>query len=42
MMNLKKTYRLYRQAEVAVRRRQRKRIGLFERKSLPRISSDHS
>lgn len=35
-VNVKKTYRLYRDAGLAVRRRKRKRIGLFERKPLPR------
>jgi putative transposase len=36
VVNLKKTYRLYRQAGLAVRRRKRKRIGLLERQPLPR------
>lgn len=35
-VNRKRTYRLYREAGLAVRRRKRKRIGLFERKPLPR------
>jgi putative transposase len=35
-VNRKRTYRLYREAGLAVRRRQRKRIGLFERKPLPK------
>lgn len=34
-VNVKKTYRLYREAGLAVRRRKRKRIGPFERKPLP-------
>lgn len=34
-VNRKRTYRLYREAGLAVRRRKRKRIGLFERKPLP-------
>jgi putative transposase len=34
-VNRKRTYRLYRDAGLAVRRRKRKRIGLFERKPLP-------
>ena len=38
-VNWKKTYRLYREAGLAVRRRKRKRIGLFERKPLPRPSA---
>jgi transposase InsO family protein len=33
-VNRKRTYRLYREAGLAVRRRKRKRIGLFERKPL--------
>jgi putative transposase len=32
-------YRLYREAGLAVRRRKRKRIGLFERKALPKPSA---
>lgn len=36
MVNVKKTYRLYRQAGLTVHSRKRKRIGLFERKPLPR------
>jgi len=36
MINRKRTYRLYRDAGLAVRRRKRKRIGLFERKPLPK------
>jgi putative transposase len=35
-VNRKRTYRLYRDAGLAVRRRKRKRIGLFERKPLPK------
>ena len=35
-MNRKLTYRLYREAGLAVRRRKRKRIGLVERKPLPK------
>jgi putative transposase len=35
-VNRKRTYRLYREAGLAVRRRKRKRIGLFERKPLPK------
>lgn len=35
-VNGKRTYRLYREAGLAVRRRKRKRIGLFERKPLPK------
>jgi putative transposase len=35
-VNRKLTYRLYREAGLAVRRRKRKRIGPFERKSLPK------
>jgi putative transposase len=35
-VNRKRTYRLYREAGLAVRRRKRKRIGLFERKALPK------
>jgi len=38
-VNRKRTYRLYREAGLAVRRRKRKRIGLFERKPLPRPSA---
>lgn len=38
-VNRKRTYRLYREAGLAVRRRKRKRIGLFERKSLPKPSA---
>lgn len=34
-INRKRTYRLYREAGLAVRRRKRKRIGPFERKPLP-------
>lgn len=34
-MNWKKTYRLYREAGLAVRRRKRKRLGPVERKPLP-------
>lgn len=34
--NWKRTYRLYREAGLAVRRRKRKRIGPFERKPLPK------
>jgi putative transposase len=35
-VNDKRTYRLYREAGLAVRRRKRKRIGPFERKPLPK------
>ncbi len=35
-INRKRTYRLYREAGLAVRRRRRKRIGPFERKPLPK------
>jgi putative transposase len=35
-VNRKLTYRLYREAGLAVRRRKRKRIGAFERKPLPK------
>ena len=35
-VNWKRTYRLYREAGLAVRRRKRKRIGPFERRPLPR------
>lgn len=35
-INRKRVYRLYREAGLAVRRRKRKRIGLFERKPLPK------
>lgn len=38
-VNRKRTYRLYRAAGLAVRRRKRKRIGPFERKPLPRPSA---
>jgi putative transposase len=38
-VNRKHTYRLYREAGLAVRRRKRKRIGLFERKPLPKPSA---
>src|SRR4029077_12172850 len=38
-INRKRTYRLYREAGLAVRRRKRKRIGLFERKPLPKPSA---
>lgn len=38
-VNRKRTYRLYRDAGLAVRRRKRKRIGPFERKPLPRPSA---
>jgi len=38
-VNVKKTYRLYREAGLAVRRRKRKRIGPFERKPLPQPAS---
>lgn len=37
-MNIKCTYRLYREAGLTVRRRKRKRIGPFERRPLPRPS----
>jgi len=35
-VNRKRVYRLYREAGLVVRRRKRKRIGLFERKPLPK------
>jgi helix-turn-helix protein len=35
-VNRKRVYRLYREAGLAVRRRKRKRIALFERKPLPK------
>ena len=35
-VNRKRVYRLYREAGLAVRRRKRKRIGVVERKSLPK------
>jgi len=35
-VNCKRVYRLYRDAGLAVRRRKRKRIGVFERKPLPK------
>jgi putative transposase len=38
-VNRKRTYRLYREAGLAVRRRKRKRIGPFERKPLPKPSA---
>jgi putative transposase len=38
-MNRKLTYRLYREAGLAVRRRRRKRIGPFERLPLPKPSA---
>jgi putative transposase len=38
-VNRKLVYRLYREAGLAVRRRKRKRIGLFERKPLPKPSA---
>jgi putative transposase len=38
-VNRKRTYRLYREAGLAVRRRKRKRIGPFERKPLPKPTS---
>lgn len=38
-VNRKRTYRLYREAGLAVRRRKRKRIGPFERKPLPNPSA---
>lgn len=38
-VNRKRTYRLYREAGLMVRRRKRKRIGLFERKPLPKPSA---
>lgn len=38
-VNRKRTYRVYREAGLAVRRRKRKRIGPFERKPLPRPSA---
>jgi putative transposase len=42
-VNRKRTYRLYREAGLAVRRRKRKRIALFERKSLPKPATvNHS
>jgi len=42
-VNRKRTYRIYREAGLAVRRRKRKRIGPFERKPLPKPASvNHS
>ena len=38
-INRKRTYRLYREAGLAVRRRERKRVGPFERKPLPKPTS---
>jgi putative transposase len=38
-VNRKLVYRLYREAGLAVRRRKRKRIGMFERKPLPKPSA---
>jgi putative transposase len=38
-VNRKRTYRIYRDAGLAVRRRKRKRIGPFERKPLPKPST---
>lgn len=38
-VNRKRVYRLYREVALAVRRRKRKRIGLFERKPLPKPSA---
>jgi putative transposase len=38
-VNRKHTYRLYREAGLAVRRRKRKRIGSFERRPLPKPST---
>ena len=38
-VNRNRTYRIYRDAGLAVRRRKRKRIGPFERKPLPRPSA---
>ena len=38
-MNRKKTYRLYREMGLAVRRRKRKRIGLIERVPLPHAAA---
>ena len=35
-VNCERVYRIYRDAGLAVRRRKRKRIGLFERKPLPK------
>jgi len=35
-VNRKRVYRIYRDAGLAVRRRKRKRIGLFEHKPLPK------
>jgi len=35
-VNRKRVYRLYREAGLAVRQRKRKRVGLFERKPLPK------
>jgi putative transposase len=39
LINRKRTYRLYSEAGLAVRRRKRKRIGPFERKPLPKPST---
>jgi putative transposase len=41
-VNRKRTYRVYREAGLAVRRRKRKRIGLFERKPLPKTKRGES
>src|SRR5689334_2888240 len=38
-VNRKRVYRLYREAGLLVRRRKRKRIGLFERRPLPKPSA---
>jgi putative transposase len=38
-INRKRTYRLYREAGLAIRRRKRKRIAFFERKTLPKPSA---
>jgi putative transposase len=38
-VNRKLTYRLYREAGLAVRRRKRKRIGPFEREPLPKLTA---
>ena len=42
-VNVKRTYRLYREARLAVRRHKRKRIGLMEHKPLPKtVQAGHA
>jgi putative transposase len=41
-VNRKRTYRLYRDAGLAVRRRQRKRIGPMERRPLPKPTAPNA